>query len=843
MKTVIEILRKQSEHNPEAVAIMAPGRAPLSYRALCLQVVETVKSLHALGIGRNDRVALVLPNGPEMATAFLGVASAATCAPLNPSYRASEFDFYLSDLNAKAIILPSDLDSPARETAKARGLPIIEASYNSEDAAGIFRLNGGGQTSISAPVFATPDDVAMVLHTSGTTSRPKIVPLTHRNICTSAANICTTLQLSGRDRCLNVMPLFHIHGLMAAVLSSLTAGASIVCTPGFNAGHFFEWLSVHSPTWYTAVPTMHQSILARVEANPALVKKGCLRFIRSSSASLPPQVMKGLEEAFHAPVIESYGMTEASHQMASNPLPPAERKPGTVGMAAGPQVAIMDEAGNILPTGQTGEIIIRGDNVTLGYENNPAANESGFTNGWFRTGDQGVMDDQGYLSITGRLKEIINRGGEKIAPREVDEALLDHPGVAQAVAFAAPHKTLGEDLVAAVVLRNNSKVTEQELRQFAFSRLADHKVPSQIVIVAEIPKGPTGKLQRIGLAEKLAAKLQADYTAPRNALEETLAGIWGKILGVEHLGIHDNFFALGGDSLRAASVLLEMNKYFSRELHPSILFHSPTIEQLSGHLRAAAADSSSHLMPIQPRGTRPPLFLVPGHKGDVFTFVQLTRHLPPDQPVHVFRFPEAARQDDKVADAMLKEMAALYVGELRALQPEGPYHLGGFCFGAQVVYEMAQQLRAKGQKTALLAIINAYLPDAIRPSVLHHQTVDRLHRFMRSSLKEKSIRLKGFLARRIEWMSRRVAPSLTRRFITPPPDVAYFPLYYPGRVTLLRPLEGESGMYHDPYMGWKGLAAEMEVYGIAGNRSTIFREPEVQGLAERLKCCLDESAR
>jgi acyl-CoA synthetase (AMP-forming)/AMP-acid ligase II len=299
------------------------------------------------------------------------------------------------------------------------------------------------------------------------------------------------------------MPLFHIHGLMAAIMASLSAGASVVCTPGFNALKFFGWLDEAKPTWYTAVPTMHQAILARAPRSKEIIERANLRFIRSSSSSLPPQVMKALEDTFDAPVVEAYAMTEASHQMTSNPLPPRPRKPGTVGVAAGPEVSIMDEKGNLLSRGSVGEIVIRGPNVTLGYENNPKANEENFTNGWFRTGDQGVMDEDGYLSITGRLKEIINRGGEKISPREVDDVLMDHPAIQQVVTFAMPHPKLGEEVAAAVVLREGQQATEHDIRQFAAKHLADFKVPRKVLFLEEIPKGATGKLQRIGLAEKL----------------------------------------------------------------------------------------------------------------------------------------------------------------------------------------------------------------------------------------------------------------------------------------------------------------------------------------------------
>jgi acyl-CoA synthetase (AMP-forming)/AMP-acid ligase II len=342
-----------------------------------------------------------------------------------------------------------------------------------------------------------------VLHTSGTTSRHKVVPLTHANVCASAANIARSLALTATDRCLNVMPLFHIHGLIAALLASLASGARVICSPGFNALQFFGLVKEHQPTWYTAVPTMHQAILARAERNPEAVKATRLRLIRSSSASLPPTVMLELERVFGAPVIEAYGMTEAAHQMASNPLPPAPRKPGSVGIAAGPEIAIMDEHGGLMARGEIGEVVIRGDNVTPGYANNPAANAAAFAHGWFRTGDQGVLDAEGYLRLTGRLKEIINRGGEKISPREVDEILLEHPAVAQAVTFGVPHDKLGEDVAAAIVLRDGAATTERELKAFAGQRLAAMKVPRQILFVAEIPKGATGKLQRLGLAKLL----------------------------------------------------------------------------------------------------------------------------------------------------------------------------------------------------------------------------------------------------------------------------------------------------------------------------------------------------
>ncbi len=496
--TLTALLSRGAELAP---AIGAPGRPWLTHEALRALGVRTTAALNAMGIGRGDRVAMVLPNGPEMASAFVSVACGATTAPLNPAYKADEFTFYLKDLNASAVIIQQGMETPARAMAAALGIPIIELVPG--ETAGAFTLVSDLAGTPKLAGAAQAQDVALVLHTSGTTSRPKIVPLRQINVTASAIHIGAALELTPDDVCLNIMPLFHIHGLIAATLASLAAGGAVSCAPGFNAFKFFAQFDEVRPTWYTAVPTMHQALLGLAARNQEIIARGRLRLIRSSSASLPPQVMTELEEAFHVPVIESYGMTEASHQMAANPLPPRARYPGSVGIAAGPEIAIMSEAGALLPIGELGEIVIRGRNVTAGYENNPEANEKGFTDGWFRTGDEGYLDGQGYLRLTGRLKEMINCGGEKVSPLEVDNILMEHPDVAQCLTFAMPHPKRGEEVAAAIVLREGATGDELAIREFAAVRLADFKVPRKIVFLPEIPKGATGKLMRIGLAAKL----------------------------------------------------------------------------------------------------------------------------------------------------------------------------------------------------------------------------------------------------------------------------------------------------------------------------------------------------
>lgn len=594
------MLEERARNAPDGQALYAPGRKPLSYAALQTHVVRTAAALRRRGLQRDDTVAIVLPNGPEMATAFLSASVAAVCAPLNPSYRADELEFYLSDLPAKALIIAGLPDTPARDVARRAGIQIIELAWSLDDPAGLFTIDdlpvGDADLAIEHP---HDSDIALVLHTSGTTSRPKIVPLTHANLSASARHIVETLELTSEDRCLNVMPLFHIHGLVAALLASLQAGGGVVCTPGFIAPSFFDWMAEFRPTWYTAVPTMHASILSRGKANQATIDSHALRFIRSSSAALPRTTLAQLEETFRVPVVEAYGMTEAAHQMASNPLPPRVRKAGTVGRAAGPAISVLDAGGRPLPAHVRGEVAIKGPNVTSGYVRNPVANAGAFTDGWLRTGDEGIFDDDGYLTILGRLKEVINRGGEKISPLEVDEVLMTHPAVAQAITFGASDAVLGEEVAAAVVLNQGMTATERQIREFVAVRLAHFKVPRRVLFMSSIPAGPTGKPQRIGLAERLGVSFDAPapsavkYVAPRTPVEEILASVWSSVMATAPPGVEENFFYAGGDSTLAARFIARVRDTLAVEISLLSFFDSPTVAGLASIVEEAMAEDSA----------------------------------------------------------------------------------------------------------------------------------------------------------------------------------------------------------------------------------------------------------
>ena len=591
-ETIFNHIAYQAENSPHAIAIEATGRQPLSYSRLRDHLRFVIEKLNAMGIGRNDRVAIVLPNGPEMATAFIAVAACATAAPLNPQYKTAEFEFFFSSLGAKLLLTQAGLQSPARAAAQAAGVPVVELKAAENSQAGLFQLFSEtvpSEAKLSG--LAQSDDVALVLHTSGTTSRPKTVPLTQRNLWTSVCNLTKSLQLGTDDRCLHMLPQFHIGGLIDLLAAPLSVGGSVICTPGFSIPEFFTCLKRFRPTWSQAVPTMLQEINAYAEENRNIIEHSSLRFMRSVSAPLPATVMQEFERLFKTPVIEIFGMTEAAGLIASNPLPPGERKPGSVGISAGPEVATMDETGTLLGPQQVGEIVVRGENLMRGYEAAPVENVGAFFGSWFRTGDLGYLDEDRYLFVTGRVKEIINRGGEKISPREVDEVLITHPSVAEAATFAVPHPSLGEDVAAAVVVKRGTELGKQELIAFLAERLAYYKVPRIVHFLDQIPKGASGKLQRVELAQKLGlpdldtAVFAKPFTPAKTPVAKILAEMWSRVLNVADIGTHDDFFDLGGDSLKGASFINELQRNWGDTVYVSAVFDAPTIAKFETYLQ------------------------------------------------------------------------------------------------------------------------------------------------------------------------------------------------------------------------------------------------------------------
>jgi acyl-CoA synthetase (AMP-forming)/AMP-acid ligase II/acyl carrier protein len=615
-----ELLSYHGRKSPNRNAILASGRVPVTYGLLRARAKDVVHGLRSIGVGRGDRVAVVLPGGPDAAIAMITVAAGAVCVPLNPGFTTDECQRYFGELRLAALLTHPEFDSPGRRVAGMLGVPVIDLAARPIEGAGASAIAGRPSKHVADADFASGTDDAFILLTSGSTSRPKTVPLTHASVCLSAQNVGAALELGPRDRLLSVLPLFHGHGLISGLVAALAAGSSVVSTPGFDAAAFFGWLTEFRPTWYTAVPAIHRALLSAPDAHKRTPRRSSLRLIRSASSTLPPELLDGLEARFDVPVIDTYGMTESATQIASNPL--QRRKRGSVGRQAGPEIAILDTAGRRLRFGRTGEIALRGPTITRGYDNDADATASAFRNGWFRTGDLGYLDEDGYLFIVGRIKEVIHRGAQKVAPAEVEAALLSHPDVAEAAVFAVPHKNLGADVAAVVVLRPDAKVNPQQLRDFARERLARFKVPGLIKIVPEITKGAGGKIKRGDLAAAfLTSEPRAqensgrERASPRSELERQLAGMYADLLGIDHVGADQDVVALGVDSLTMMQVISRLRERFDVDISFKDIFEAPTVMALAARLErskkgAAAASTESSDSPtdvprVEGDGSRP----------------------------------------------------------------------------------------------------------------------------------------------------------------------------------------------------------------------------------------------
>jgi len=861
--SLAEIFARRARAVPDAPAITAPGKTALTYGRLYDQLQSVLQVLRASGLSATSRVAVTLPHGPEMAVSLLGILTSAVCAPLNPSFSQEEFGFFLSDLRADALLADENSGGAAIDAARSLDIPVIFLTAEKTDVAGLFRLSKVKIRQPSLNGFSRPQDLALLLHTSGTTSRPKLVPLSQANICHSAEHISASLELRPGDRCLSIMPLFHVHGLIGALISSLLAGSCVFCPPGFDAADFFAWWEEFRPTWYTAVPTMHQSILAKIRGRESLIHRYPPRFLRSCSAPLSPALLEELENAFRAPCLEAYGMTEAAHQIASNPLPPRMRKLGSVGLPTGFEISILDERGEMLPSGATGEVALRGMSLTAGYENNPEANARSFIRGWFRTGDRGYLDDQGYLFLTGRIKEIINRGGEKISPREIDEVLLLHPAVDQAAAFAVPDKRLGEVVGAAIVLRPDAKTSEAEIRSFAAQKMAYFKVPARIVFVDEIPKTSTGKVQRIGLAKALGLEDGSGRNVRRalaggkrgTRLEKHILEIFRKITGRSEIDPEDHFFRdCEGDSLDAARLLTAVEMKYGVRIPPNSFVIDPTPVGLAALIREKDSKKVDPLFALKTGGRLPPLFLVHPHDGKAVLYFKLARYLDDDLPIFCFQSPSESFL--KPRPGGIEEIARVYVREMTAGQKQGPYFLGGYCFGAWIALEMARQIEKENRAVEFLALIDGYAPgyplarEGIRLAELRlcllFDKLRRFRAFLSYLFQTRKETVKRDIGELLRFQTRKIFSDLHRLVNSPGQTAflpgreedwrwAYHPKSYPGRASVFRPSREPLGFERAPYLGWeKFVAGGISCKSIPGYHRTLIFEPRVRHLGRSL---------
>ena len=601
--TIGSLLAPHVRKTPNAIALLAPGRAALTFQELADQLDVAAHTLAAAGFGIGSRIGVALSNGPECVAALLAVMTCATCVPFNPQSDADTFRFLCRRLRVDAVIVDAETSPAILGTAMEFGVPLVTLVPTGDAPAGTFALQCDSTRPPVSIVHPGPDDVALVLHTSGTTGTPKAVPLIQRRIYEMMLHRIEVFAMTPRDRGLCIRPLFTSAAINRNILQPLAGGGSLVCVTQFDADLMLDWLSQFQPTFYSADPATHRAVLEAI-ARRGRAPDHMLRFVVSSSMAISAELQQQLEDTLGVPVIQTYAMTECG-TIAQDPLPPGIRRKGSVGKATQGEVAIVGDHNEFLAAGDSGEIVVRGTHVFRGYEDDPQANRDAFIGDWFRTGDLGYVDPDGYLYVTGRLKEIINRGGFKVPSIDVDAVLALHPAVAETVTVGIAHPTLGEDVVSAVVLREGATTTLSQLRDFAFESLPPHKVPTRIVAIDAIPRSPLGKAKRRELAQSLSTHLRPAYEVPSNEREAALVELFDEILGIKRAGRADNFFALGGDSLRGAQLVARVNRMFECSLGVANLFRRPTIAEFAVEIEAGRAKiSASPPIMALPRGGR-----------------------------------------------------------------------------------------------------------------------------------------------------------------------------------------------------------------------------------------------
>jgi acyl-CoA synthetase (AMP-forming)/AMP-acid ligase II/thioesterase domain-containing protein len=713
-RTIGEAIRAHADSHGKYPAIVASGFEALSYQELRNQIDEIGSRLRQAGFDQNARIVVALENSPEAALAIVAVACVATAVPLDPKLTVAEVEKHFTLVRPNAVLLPRGRRSAARNSAEQQSLTIIDVIVAND---GQLRLQFiVPQVDAAARLDdPDPDTPAFILQTSGTIAGPKLIPYSHNNMLTAAARLQVWYDLTPLDRCLAAGPVWYAHALRLTVFTPLLAGGSVAFPSNALKVDLSEWLGALMPTWYSAGPTLHLSILEQMESQPTAKSIHSLRFIVSSGASLPDEVHNRLQSVFGVPVLEQYGSSETS-AISTNRPPPSPSKPRTCGIPWPDTVIIIGEDGRRLVPGALGEILVGGPTVTSGYLNAPELNRVSFVDGWYKTGDIGTLDEDGFLTLHGRKDDLINRGGEKISPVEIDDALVRHPAIAEAAAFAVPHPRLGEDVAAAIVLRTGMTATPVELRGYLQEQLASFKVPRRIVIRDHLPKGQTGKVLRRQLTESLAEKAAAETQAeaPRSIddasvdsdLVVQLAEIWERLLKVAPLSLNDDFFENGGDSLLAMEMLVELERFAGRSIPTSILFDAPTIGELARKLadRDYLNQKSKALIRLNSSGDQAPLFYFHGDfERSGYYAAKLAKLLGSDQPLFVVA-PHGL--GDESVPRSIEAMAADRLPLILDAQPSGPYRLCGYCNAAIVAFEVARMLIAVGEKVEMVGMID-----------------------------------------------------------------------------------------------------------------------------------------
>ena len=703
-----DTLREYARRSPRNAAILFHDDASLSYFELQTLIDDTLNLLFEAGLERRSRIGISMSSFEFAAVATVLIASCSIAVPIDPRLLPEELKTLLERLRLDAIVLLRGDLCPMRKVAENLELKIIELCRDHE---GSFKLESHLVPRPVASFTGGPDfggDIACILQTSGTTRLPKLAPISHQNVLASAERLKVWLDLSPTDRCLSVASPYYSHGLTVTVFTPLLTGGSIAFPEHPMTFDIESSFHRFKPTWYSASPTLHQFILDKARGHPNPRAMHYLRFILSGGMKLSEPLRKNLESLFGAPVLDHYGSTETA-QMACNQLGPRQRKAGSCGKPWPGTLMIVGDDNESLPPGMRGEILATGPTVISGYLEDPDANSSTFVERWLRTGDIGSLDEEGFLTIHDRKKDLINRGGQKISPAEIDGVLLEHPAVIEAAAFPVPDPRLGEDIAVAIVQRPNAGLSIEEMESYLAHRLAPYKMPTRIFSFECLPKGATGKISRQQLSNYVAnlevEQLPAQVRSPGFVeLERQLLSLWQTVLKSKALTMDDNFFDAGGDSLQAVEILTELDRIIGHPVPSAILFEAPTVRQLARSLAGELQGLVVGCVHLNTKGRKRPLVVFHGdyENNTPYFLVNLARNLGPDQPlIGISAHTTCEGIPNTIEDMAIERLPLI----LKLIQQE-PYRIAGYCNGAMVALETTRLLLGCGRKVELLALID-----------------------------------------------------------------------------------------------------------------------------------------
>jgi acyl-CoA synthetase (AMP-forming)/AMP-acid ligase II/thioesterase domain-containing protein/acyl carrier protein len=728
-KTIGAVIDDHARRAPDRPAILTETMGSMSYQSLVSHIAKTRDTFRNAGIGSAGRIGIALPSGAEAAIATIATAAHATCVLFHPDAPRDDIVRELDRLPLDAMILPESKTSAAWDVLQdsRTALFAVHPGEDSFDRFGVRCVRPGrsAAASIDDPEAGAE---ALVLRTSATTGLPKLVPVTHANMMEQARKMSRWIGVSATDRAACILPTYYAQGCQTGVLIPLLLGGSVVIPDAGRFDRRGDWLEYLAPTWFSAGPTFLLGLLDALERRGDKAPSHALRFVLSSSAHLPQPVREKVETTLGVPVLEFYGMTEGG-MMAANPPPPMRRKPGTAGRAPAAELIVRNAEENDANPGEPGAIFIRGPSVMPGYITDGGPLRTGLQEGWLPTGDIGSIDEDGFLTIHGRLEEFINRGGEKISPLEVEAAMLKHPDVREAAAFALPHPRLGENVAMAVVLKQGASATASDLRRHIRPLLPSFKLPQRIEIVDTLPKGNTGKVLRRALREAVESR-ERRRAEPESPLEIQIAEIWKRILKTDKIGIDDDFFEAGGDSLIAEQMLLEVEAVVGYPFPVSTLSDASTIRALA-QLALSHSGEKVELLTKVCDGPGKPFFFCHGYySGHGLYALKLARLIDPPRPIYIIHTPAGVihppcDQEFK-GDLSIETMAQLYVPLLLEAQPNGPFRIGGHCNGGLLAIEIAHQLEKLGRAVELVLMVETVSINSRWPFRLANRVVKGL---------------------------------------------------------------------------------------------------------------------